>query len=152
MLQNNHRLPAESIACLRLEIHFQIKKLWSKWWFYTVCKKGICNSVTSKVWKKSRSKWVSERAIKVYWMLLYRYKVTKHIFCEHIFVYLWPNRQNTVWNIGKCNSVTFCKSFRMFSFLDTMLMWGIFHLYLSVAKSKVRKGVFATFYMIGPII
>ena len=73
-------------------------------------------------------------------MLLYRYKVTKHIFCGHIFVYIWPNRQNTVWNIGKCNSVTFCKSFRMFSFLDTMLMWGIFTcIYLYQSRRLERE-------------
>ena len=57
VLQNNHRLPAEFIACLRLEIAFQIKKLWTKWWFYTVCKKSLCNSVTSKVWKNLAENW-----------------------------------------------------------------------------------------------
>jgi len=31
VLQNEHRLPAEFIACLRLEIAFQIKKLLTKW-------------------------------------------------------------------------------------------------------------------------
>ena len=57
-LLNDHTLPTKSIACLRLEIRLQIKKLWSKWWFYTISKQSFCNSVTSKLWKNILEKWV----------------------------------------------------------------------------------------------
>ena len=85
-------------------------------------------------------------------MLLYRCKVTKHIFCEHILVYLWPNRQNTVWNIAKCNSVTFCKSFRNFPFLKKMLIQGAYRLYSYVAKSNDGTQILASYFMMNSII
>ena len=36
-----------SIACLRIEIRLQTKKLWSKCWSYIISEKSFCNSVTS---------------------------------------------------------------------------------------------------------
>ena len=72
--------------------------------------------------EKSCRKLDSWRVNKTSCMLLYRYKVTKNIFCETFKVYLSPYWQNTVWNLAKCNSVTFWKSFRMFSFLKKMII------------------------------
>ena len=90
--------------------------------YMTLGKRWLEHIAVLKSLGKSCQKLDSWRANKTSCMLLYRYKVTKNIFCETFKVYLSPYWQNTVWNLAKCNSVTFWKSFRMFSFLKKMII------------------------------
>ena len=152
MTLNVHTGPTKFFECLRLEIRFQIKKLWPIWWFYTVWEKSFFEQCDIKSLEFVYQKLVSTRAHKTSCMFLYRYKVTKKINYEFFYGYIEPNWPYTVWNFAKCNSVTFWKFFRFVKFLIKMLIWSSYHMNFSEVKSNDSTKKLASYSMINSII
>ena len=103
--ESSHR-----ICCISHIWHpFANRKVINKWWFHTVIQIHLCRCVTSKDWQHHSRNWFLERVyITILSIMFQRYKVAKKINLFARFkIYLWPNRQNTVWNIAKSHCVTF---------------------------------------------
>ena len=98
---------------------------------------SLCDmkSLTKSCWEL-----VSGWSVTTFSTMFYWYKVAKNIFCANFNAYLWPNLQNTVWNIAKRHCVTFCKFIRMFPFFYNLLIGWSYLLFLSVVKSSVKEG------------
>ena len=149
---NGQTLPTKSIACLRLEIRLQIKKLWSKWWFYTISEQSFCNSVTSKLWKNILEKWVLGGLQKVSgWFYIDVWEL-KPYFVKHLELTCSQTAKIpfeilpivTVWHLGSL--------LEFFPFSDKMLIFGAYRLYLYAAKSYIRIKILAAYVINDPII